>query len=454
MTLSLKPAEVLGEKFQRFGFVLTCNLTEELRNDENIHQPEFSQSLCTALQIALVDLLRTFDVEPAAVIGHSSGEIAAAYTIGAISHESACKVAYFRGKVATKLRTTTTPGAMLSVNLAETEVLKLLDMLGLGTGNQSIYVACFNSPSNITLSGYQDAIDTLKCYLDHEGIFAQKVNTGVAYHSPAMLAVASEYHTLMSNLAMSNAQRNAHKKAAPMVSSVTGGIIDPKLLLMPEYWVNNMISPVRFVDAIQHLKSLTPTLTLPLGAGNVTDLVEIGPHAALRRPIRDTPLSVRYHSTLERSKSPVQTTLALLGALFCHGHPVSILAANNQNYENVPFLVDCPSYPFDHSRRYWSESRLSKDYRFRAHTPGYLLGKRSIDWNAVQPRWRNWMCVETMPWLGDHVVSFPAGFLFLLPCNNLLHCLLLNLHPGILFQNFLASSAILLPHYCLGLGCL
>ncbi|KAH8897429.1 hypothetical protein GQ53DRAFT_791898 [Thozetella sp. PMI_491] len=370
---------------------------------DKIHNPEVSQPLCTALQIGLIQLLRTFGVVPAAACGHSSGEIAAAYTVGALSHSSACKVAYYRGQVAEKLRNASVsqPGAMMSVNLAESQVADFLARWGVQKG--TVHVACVNSPTNVTLSGPSDSLDIIKVHLDEVGIFAQKVNTGVAYHSPAMLAVSSEYLELMGSLEMGS---DGSARLIPMVSSVTGQIAMTAALANPQYWVDNLLSPVRFVDVVQRLGGGASSLTLPLGAGPLTDLIEVGPHPALRRPVRDSIASrLSYHCVLEREKSPLKTALELLGKLFCEGHNVSVLAGNSQDDGKLPFLVDCPPYPFDHSMRFWTESRISKSHRFRPHISGHLLGRRAHDWNPLQPRWRNWLSTETMPWLTDHMVN-------------------------------------------------
>lgn len=132
-----------------------------------------------------MDLLCSFGVSPAAVVGHSSGEIAAAYTIGALSRRSACKVVYFRAQLAGKLAATTaTTGAMMSANLVESEIPSLLEKLGLANGDCAVHVACVNSPTNVTLSGSVDSIRILQIYLDKQDIFAKTVPTGVAYHSP------------------------------------------------------------------------------------------------------------------------------------------------------------------------------------------------------------------------------------------------------------------------------
>ncbi|THV54000.1 hypothetical protein BGAL_0037g00440 [Botrytis galanthina] len=380
------------------------SMFDELRNEQSINRPEFSQPLCTVLQIALVDLLSSFGVTSTAVVGHSSGEIAAAYTTGAISHKSACKVAYFRGIVTEKLRAMTEiTGAMIAANIPEHKVPAYLAELDLGSWKDTICVACVNSHTNVTLSGPSEAIDILKFDLDRRGIFAQKLNTGVAYHSPAMLAVADEYASLMGSLESDIVR--GQTSPIQMISSVTGHVISSELLSNAQYWVDNMVSPVRFADAIKLLeKKVEESVTG--GPGIITDIVEIGPHSALRRSIKDSLSSpTRYHSVLERKQSPLHTILTALGTLWCHKYPVSILAGNIQAEGKFPFLVDCPPYPFDHSRRYWAESRLSKDFRLRPSSPGYMLGRRNHDWNALRPQWRNWLSTEAMPWLGDHIIS-------------------------------------------------
>ncbi|KAI1774512.1 hypothetical protein F4818DRAFT_64374 [Hypoxylon cercidicola] len=396
------------------------SIFDELHNKQNIDRPEYSQPLSTAIQIGLIELLKSFGVVPKAVVGHSSGEIAAAYAIGALSLLAASKVSYFRGQLAGKLRAmSSTPEAMMSVNLPEDEVQEYLQSIGADVASQ-INIACINSPLNCTLSGKESAIDVVKEKLDKDGIFAQKLKTGVAYHSPSMSQIADEYVSLMGSLDGDNPK--GIKSSIPMVSSVTGKPIRAASLATAQYWVNNMVSPVRFADAVHVLTQKTSTLKV--GMGNITDLIEVGAHPALRRPVQDTLAKagnknkqVRYSYVLHRSHSAVQTTLELLGQLFCHGHAVLIPSANQETTGPAPiprrFLVDCPKYPFDHSKTYWSESRLSRDFRLRESIKGETLGARFFDWNPLDPRWRNFLSVETTPWIGDHVISgtviYPAA---------------------------------------------
>ncbi|KAJ5102441.1 Acyl transferase/acyl hydrolase/lysophospholipase [Penicillium alfredii] len=398
---------------------------DELHNPDHINLPEYSQPLATALQIALVELLKSFGIVPKAVVGHSSGEIAAAYSIGALSLSSACKVAYFRGKLTGKLQQASaeSPGAMLSINLAKKDVTKYLQKLQ-SEALEQITIACLNSPVNCTLSGSDRVINAIKLQADVDGIFAQKLNTGVAYHSPAMKAISDEYHACIGTLESVDLCERSKSILPPMVSSVSGQAVRPAALAMAQYWVDNLVSPVHFTDAVQVL--LQNSSTLKVGLGSITDIVEIGPHPALRRPVNDTinqpdnqKKGFGYFSVLHRSQKAVQSTLELAGHLFCLGHEVSIAAINQHSVDSQPpFLVSCPPYPFDRSNHYWKESRISRDFRLRNAVDGELLGAPVSDWNPFEPCWRNFLAVESTPWLGQHLITntvlFPASGILLL----------------------------------------
>lgn len=376
------------------GLGFRWSVFDTLRNEVLIQSPSVSQPLCTILQLALVDLLASFGVVPVAVAGHSSGEIAAAYAAGYLSFESACRVAYYRGEVAERFRSASVsdPGAMLAVGLSETQVATYI------TGTQ-VHVACINSPSNITLSGSSQSLDILRSRFDELGIFAQIVRTGVAYHSPAMESVGSLYLELMGVLKPGDSST----KAITMFSSVTGQPVAPRTSAQPQYWVDNLLSPVRFSEALQRFIDC-PSL---LESTVITDVIELGPTAALRRPVKDTVPTLGYHSMLHRSKSSLHTTLELVGNLFALGADIKVPIANGHHDSAISpaILTDSPPYPFNHSKRYWAESRISRDFRKRIHSPGYLVGRSAQDWNPLAPRWRNWMSTEAIPWLADHVVD-------------------------------------------------
>ena len=411
---SIKEAE---EYFVELGS--SWNLREEILKDNdfsNINRPELSQPICTALQIALVDLLNSFQVRPRAVVGHSSGEIAAAYCIGAISAKAAWKIAFLRGIVASGLVTSQKrQGAMMSVALSKHDIQPYIDGTAAQYGIDDLTVACINSPKNVTVSGEVAQIDALKAALDADGIFARKLLVDVAYHSPHMLAVAEEYRSRLQEIE----KNSADPSSVTMISSVVGKRIDADEVTSPEYWVSNLVSPVRFSDAVNHLFLYSARKTqkkLDLshrGHFSINMLVEIGPHSALQGPIRDTlnhlpnKTNATYTSLLTRKTSGVRSFLMALGQMKCLGYPIELrkLGYGSAESQDLMALPDLPEYPFDHSTPYWYESRLSE--RFRTHFQGKLdlLGKPVPDWNPLEAKWRNVLRVADMPWIEDHIIN-------------------------------------------------
>ncbi|KAH9906956.1 fatty acid synthase S-acetyltransferase [Xylariomycetidae sp. FL2044] len=392
------------------------HIQDVIGDEDKLATPEHSQPICTALQIALVELMKSFGITPTCVLGHSSGEIAAAYAMGALSQYSACKVAYHRGRLAARLREQSAKGAMISVNVSERDMASFLSNGIPHVPRESVTVACINSDRNCTLAADESVVDCIKSYADSVNVFAHKLGTGVQYHSPAMLALTEEYVRLMGSL-----ESTDNTIPVPMVSSVNGKLVDADVLRTAQYWADNLSSQVRFYEATLNLFQ-QPSLGCLDGA-TITDIIEVGPHGALQRPLRDilqsmeqdvTPQridsNVRYFSTLKRSHDAQRSVLDLLGQLFCRGYGVILPRPSSDNRHRLA-LVDCPQYPFDHSRKPWHESRLSRNYRLnRSSADSQILGVPSSDWNSLQPSWRTFPNQETMPWLGEHIVSGKALF--------------------------------------------
>lgn len=127
---------------------------ENLESECDINEAQFSQPVCTVLQIALVDLLRSFGVTPLVVLGHSSGEIAAACAANGISRESAWKLAYYRGVPSSDLgQMGKVPGAMISAVVRPDAAQLYIDQIVQKSKTDVLCVACINSPSNVTVSG-------------------------------------------------------------------------------------------------------------------------------------------------------------------------------------------------------------------------------------------------------------------------------------------------------------
>lgn len=373
-----------------------------------------SQPLCTAIQIALVDLLASWGVTPTSVTGHSSGEIAAAYAAGALSREPALAIAYYRGLAAPaiKKKYPKRKGSMLAVGLSKKETQDLISNLTSG----KVVVACINSPSSVTVSGDDSAINELLEILQAQKIFARKLSVEVAYHSHHMDCVGDDYLAALQRMGVQDF------KKAEFYSSVTGKRMD-FCELGPSYWVTNMLCPVEFSESLQNLCLDLSDERRERGLKSAVDiLIELGPHSALAGPITqilqaDPTLrtsSVRYFSALTRNKSAVETSLQLASQLFKSGYPVDFNAINNPSGKpGHSVLVDLPPYAWNHAHSYEIESRESRNYRSRSSPRSDILGAHVRNALPLEPRWRNYVRPAEIPWVRDHRIQsdmvYPAG---------------------------------------------
>lgn len=327
---------------------------------------------------------------------------------------------------------------MMAVGLSAANVQPYLDQVAQDLGSNRLVVACINSPLNVTISGEESHIDHLKGLLDasSDGIFARKLKVKLAYHSFQMLEVADEYITRLGKLPPPPIPASSrHSKAPVMVSSVTGTWIERDELARAEYWAKNLVSPVLFAPALEtlctwpdsHRKGVTKKLdgsharVMP-----ITELVEVGPHAVMKGPTREIlrPIgkekAISYMSALLRNESATATVLDLAGRLHCLGHKVQLERVNTidspdekMKLSTNKVLATLPEYPFNHSKSYWTESRLSKAYRFRQTARHDLLGAPAFDWNPLDARWRHFMRVSSLPWTDHHKINgttlYPAA---------------------------------------------
>lgn len=367
-------------------------MEDEFNRSENksrVDEPRLSQTLCTILQMALVDLLTSWRFKPSAVTGHSSGEIAAAYCAGALSHASAIKIAYYRGLAASSLLTKSErQGAMIAVGLSMEDATLYIEEAMLASSSQ-LSVGCVNAPQNITITGDRQGIDLLQKMFDSRQIFAKKLKVPIAYHSYHMEEVASEYHHHIQQC-LSQAQSTDLSIQPVMFSSVTGGRISPKELGNPEYWVKNLTNRVKFSDSVSLMAGFLLQQQRKSDATSGKDVIlEIGPHSALQRPVKDTINAVagnkdiEYDSLLSNTMDSRLALASAVGRLWCRGCLIDLALVNHpsEHLSAVHTLTNLPAYPFNHSQSYWVESRLSKNFKFREYPRHELLGVREVDWN-------------------------------------------------------------------------
>ncbi|PHH69515.1 hypothetical protein CDD82_7707 [Ophiocordyceps australis] len=364
-----------------------------------VGEAHIAQPATTVVQMALVDLLASLGIAPAAVVGHSSGEIAAAYAAGALGRKQAWATAYYRGLAAARLRGR--GGAMMVVGLAADETRRLLAPW---TGR--VQVACINSPRSTTISGDGDGINELERMLGGRDVFCRRLPVSVAYHSHHVEAVQHEYQTWLAD------SKPRAARGVTMVSSVTGqAVAGPELTA--RYWARNMVSAVDYVAAVEAMMRLPQRPTV---------LVELSPRAALRSPTRDIIQNMdnmenkmpEYRSILDAHSPAPAALLRLVGRLWTLGLDLRLDALLDVPACGPPkCLTDLPSYAWNHSKTYWHESHLSLANRFRRFGRHDLLGAPTADSTPLEPRWRGFLRVAENPWIQDHQVQkttvYPAA---------------------------------------------
>lgn len=348
------------------------------------------------MQLALVQLLDNWGIQPHSVTGHSSGEIAAAYAADALSFESCLAIAYHRGLSAQKISEDFPgiQGAMLALGTNPNVATGMISALKC----TDVTIACINSPSSITASGTAQAIDELKEAAETRKIFARKLDVDVAYHSAHMKLVAEHYRSALGKI------KPSPSKKALFYSSLTGVKVNT-LALGTTYWVNNLTSPVQFAKAFQSCCSLDDGKSLP--EHSVTHVVEIGPHSALKAPIRDIlavaqkkKYKIGYSSALVRKENGVVSIMNLASELFMRGCDVNLAAINlARDIDTRKVLSDLPPYPWNHENKYWHESRITRQQRLGPHPRHDILGCRIPESSDLEPSWRNILRLDDVPWV-------------------------------------------------------
>ncbi|RDA85026.1 hypothetical protein CP532_4573 [Ophiocordyceps camponoti-leonardi (nom. inval.)] len=386
------------------------SLLEELAKDKEsseVNKARLSQPACTAVQLGLTRLLSSWGIEPVAVVGHSSGEIGAAFAAGAITLEAAMAAAYQRGQATLQMKAQHPDlrGGMLAVGASPSDVRKIIKSMNI----DGAAVACENSPGSTTVSGDVEDIDKLAAELETRKVFNRKLLVDVAYHSSHMELVAEDYTRSIKNVTATD----GNGKTA-FFSSLRGTALEKPSSLTAEYWRDNLVKPVLFSSALEALcREVEPTV-----------LVEIGPHAALEGPIKqvlremgDKATSIKYCPTLVRNQNASETALKAAGRLFVMGQSLRFDEVNQTLAgSDLPVVIDdMLPYPWAHEK-YWFETRMSREHRIREFERHDLLGLLSTTSNDFEHRWRNILTTDDVPWLRDHrmqsLVTFPlAGFL-------------------------------------------
>ena len=371
-------ARAAAEVDELFADLSGWSVLDELRRgeaDSRVTSTSVAQPANFLVQVGLTAELAHYGVHPKAIVGHSVGEVSAAYVSGMLRLEDAVEVSYHRSRLQA---TTAGSGGMLAVGLSEAEALEWT------TERTDLCIAAVNSPSGVTLAGTHSAIAELSEELTSHGVFARQLRVEVPYHSHLMDPILAKLAQALANLA-------PRTPIVPLYSTVTSAqVIGPDW--GAEYWCANVRERVRFADA----------MTAMIDSGERVFL-EVGPHPVLSANIKEillrrgaTGTSIGTLNREADDRTSVRTALADLyvaGALDTDHAPGAS--------DGLPPQQPLPAHQFQRVRLWSIEQAVADDHL--GTSDARALPGDPID--AGQPQWQTELAAARLPWLRDHVVA-------------------------------------------------
>ena len=340
---------------------------------ENIYErTEIAQPALFALQVAVFEWLRAHGVEAGAMVGHSVGEVAAAYAAGALTLADACRVIAERSRAQAP---TAGAGRMAALGLSEADAASAIAPYGEG-----LTIAAVNAPRSVTVAGDAVAIEALGGEFAGGNVFFRALDLDYAFHSRAMDPIRAGLIAQLAGL-------EPREGGARFVSTVAGGAVDGGRL-DAEYWWDNIRKPVRFAAAIG-----------ALAADGYNIFLEIGPHAVLdgyvRECLRGSGGEGVSIPTLRREALERDALWLALGRCYAAGAALDYDAL----YPVADVAVPLPSYPWQRERFWFRGDEAADSAPWRKHP---LLGKRLSTTDGI---WQNRLDPVIVAWLGGHVLQ-------------------------------------------------
>jgi acyl transferase domain-containing protein/thioesterase domain-containing protein len=313
---------------------------------------EHPQESVFALQVALFRLLESWGVRPDFLVGHSVGEVAAAHLAGVLSLADAARLVSARSRLMRALP----GGAMVAVRASEAEVAPFL--------SGEVGLAAVNGPSSVVLSGAEDAVPAVAARFGR----SKRLAVSHAFHSPMMSPMLDEFRGVVAGLSF----------ASPTIPVVATSVGD---LSTPDYWVDHVVHPVRFADAIT-----------TLAAAGVTTCLELGPDGVLSAMGPDCADGIRFVAALRAGRPEPHTLLASLAGLDVDWR--AVLPGGR--------TVDLPTYPFQRTHFWLLDSRTGDPGLSPLEHP-VLTGYLPVP-ETGGLLFTGRLSLATHPWLADHRV--------------------------------------------------
>ena len=346
-------------------------------DDALVNRTDYTQPALFAVEYALAQLLKSWGIEPDAVIGHSLGEIAAAYVADVMTLEDAMRLVLARG---TLMHRVPSGGAMVAIFADQSAVRTLIDKIAV-----EVTVAAMNGPLNTVVSGEREALRKLAEELERENISYRELRISNGFHSPRTEPILDDFENVA-------AQVKHHAPKLPLISNLTGELMSAA----PDksYWRRHLREAVRFGDGMLALTKL-----------KCQAFLEIGPHPVLL-PIAQICLGTKSKSAtwiaaLNRQKPDAESITDMLVALYLAGHNVNWTAVHaDASWRRIPL----PTYPFQRKRYWIEEDKVDVEQaRNVVERPHPLVGTR-LSSNSKDVRYEARYGVQHTGYFSDHRV--------------------------------------------------
>ncbi len=364
------------------------SVKDKILNSEEWADIDVIQPVLLAVEIALAEWWKSIGLDFKAVIGHSMGEVGAAYISGAISLEDAAAIICTRSQL---MKRTSGQGAMAYIALPPDEVEK--QFAGI---EREISIGVQNSPSSCVISGSPSAVNKVCEYFEDQEAFVRKVKVDVASHSYQM-------QPLMDELGKSLEGIQTKSTNTEFFSSVKADALDSSTLTA-DYWTENLRNTVQFASAIQKM--------IAEGYGH---FVEVSPHPTLLQPIRENAefmqTEVSVSGSLEREKDEQYTLIYQTAQYYAQGGRISWKKFYDLNFNKVLL----PAYPWQRIKYWVEENVLARNLSggMPVSNQPFLSGQVDVSGTDDIYILETEIGLKEFPYLKDHkiqdTVVFPAA---------------------------------------------